>query len=120
MEVVILPKSAPERVLKLGTFDVRTEKPSKSLSKPPPLLKKPSKSPSKPPQPLKTKISHPPNPNENHPHLLKIPNFKILLHHDCHNLLKNTSCSKTTPTSTHPVKTRQFQLLENLKGNVYI
>ena len=35
MEVVILPKSAPERVLKLGTFDVRKEKPSKSLLKQP-------------------------------------------------------------------------------------
>ena len=33
MEVIILPKSAPERALKLGTFDVRTEKPSKSLLK---------------------------------------------------------------------------------------
>ena len=34
MEIVILPKSAPpERVLKLGTFDVGTEEPSKSLLK---------------------------------------------------------------------------------------
>ena len=33
MEIVILPKSAPEMVLKLGTFDVGTEEPSKSLLK---------------------------------------------------------------------------------------
>ena len=33
MEVVILSKSAPERVLKFGTFDVGIEKPSKSLLK---------------------------------------------------------------------------------------
>ena len=33
MEIIILPKSAPERALKLGTFDVWTEKPSKSLLK---------------------------------------------------------------------------------------
>ena len=35
MKVVILTQKCHERVLKLGTFDVRTEKPSKSLLKQP-------------------------------------------------------------------------------------
>ena len=33
MKVAILPNNSPERILKLGTFDVGTEKASKSLLK---------------------------------------------------------------------------------------